>query len=884
MNYPIWELHGVGGGTLIALIAVLHVYVSHLAVGGGIFIWLTDRKATKTGDAQLLDYVRSHTWFFLLLTMVFGGITGVGIWFIIALVHPAATSTLIHAFVFGWAIEWVFFVGEIVALLIYHYYFETLGTKTRITIAFFYALFAWLSLVVINAILSFMLTPGAWLESRSFWDGILNPTYIPSTIFRTFIATMFAGLFGYITAVFRQDSEFRNRVIRYCSRWLLVSAVGVLFSGWWYYYAVPESVRIVALDINPDIRVFVTVFSVASVALIVLGTFLMLRLPLAVQRVVVACLVVVGLAWIGGFEYAREIARKPFVIMNYMYSNSILSSDKEMLDSGGVLPHAKWVSVHEVTPENHLSAGKELFNLQCLSCHTAGGLRNDITARVQGYPELGIRSLIEGVGRVSDYMPPFCGTAHEKDALAGYIAGNLAGTSIDDTVKECSITPTDAVIPPFDAATSEYVLLAWNDLGMHCVSDCDKWFTILPPANTIEAQLIRRGELPALVDTGVTITYAIETQHQHPEGHSDFWKYSESTFGKAIAPPLGLAGTGVIGEMAYDGEKGVYAARLVPVVPYRDDGGYNPYPLFTLEAREKSTGALLATTTAVAPAATEMGCRNCHGGTWRFADRTGVSDETAQAILEAHDRINGTTLLAEARAGKPKLCQSCHADPALASAGLEGVLTFSSAMHGWHANYMPKLGADACMMCHPSSPNGATRCQRGVHTVAGVTCVDCHGSIADHALSLLMAEREKPQAQRLMKNLVPTLVQSLDQVQPRSPWINEPDCLTCHADFEPPKAGYSSFNVWASGMDELYRMRTDNTGIRCQACHGSTHAEYPTSNPYGRHLSNTQPMQYMGTPYPIGEDQACAICHKQTMESPVHHELMDRAARLRVSE
>ncbi|HES59796.1 MAG TPA: cytochrome C, partial [Caldithrix sp.] len=147
MNYPIWELTTLGGGSLIALIAILHVYISHLAVGGGLFLWLTDWKGFRENNADIHAFVKKHTWFFLLTTMVFGGMSGVGIWFIIALVSPAATSSLIHNFVFGWAIEWVFFVGEITALLIYHYKFDVLDRKSRLNVAFLYFLFAWLSLV-----------------------------------------------------------------------------------------------------------------------------------------------------------------------------------------------------------------------------------------------------------------------------------------------------------------------------------------------------------------------------------------------------------------------------------------------------------------------------------------------------------------------------------------------------------------------------------------------------------------------------------------------------------------------------------------------------------------------------------------------------------------
>ena len=67
------------------------------------------------GDRGYLDYLHRHARFFILLTVVFGAITGVGIWWTIGLASPLATEMLIRTFVFGWATEWVFFVVEIVA-------------------------------------------------------------------------------------------------------------------------------------------------------------------------------------------------------------------------------------------------------------------------------------------------------------------------------------------------------------------------------------------------------------------------------------------------------------------------------------------------------------------------------------------------------------------------------------------------------------------------------------------------------------------------------------------------------------------------------------------------------------------------------------------------
>ena len=158
MNYPVWDIPA--SGLLIAVIAILHVFVSHFAVGGGLFLVLVERKARRDGDDALLGYARQHSRFFILLTLVFGAITGVGIWFTIGLVHPPATSSLINTFVWGWAIEWTFFVTEIAAAMVYYYGWDRLSARRHMAVGWIYLAAAWLSLVVINGILTYMLTPG----------------------------------------------------------------------------------------------------------------------------------------------------------------------------------------------------------------------------------------------------------------------------------------------------------------------------------------------------------------------------------------------------------------------------------------------------------------------------------------------------------------------------------------------------------------------------------------------------------------------------------------------------------------------------------------------------------------------------------------------------
>jgi cytochrome bd-type quinol oxidase subunit 1/mono/diheme cytochrome c family protein len=879
MNYPIWELTTIGGGSLIALISILHVYISHLAVGGGLFIWLTDWKGYRENNPDIHDYVRKHTWFFLLLTMVFGGVTGVGIWFIIALVNPAATSSLIHNFVFGWAIEWVFFVGEITALLVYHYKFNVLDRKSRLNLAFLYFLFAWLSLFIINGILSFMLTPGQWLETKNFWHGFFNPTFFPSLVFRTCITIMVAGLFGYLTTVFLKDIAWRTKMMRYCSKWLLYPIPALILSGIWYYYSIPESVRLTNFDLNPQTSIVMNLFIILTIVIFVVGIFLSLRAQPLVQRIVTFVVLIIGLFWMGGFEYSREIARKPYVLSNYMYSTSLLKSDEAHVKKAGILGTAKWTSVNKITAENRIAAGHELFNLQCLSCHTVDGIRNDVAEQSERYTYLGILSMLTGQGRVQTYMPEFAGTKEEKTVLAGYITQELLNKEIEEKLAPFQVKALADKFVEFDSDTDEYVLFVWNDLGMHCISDSDPWFVILPPANTLEAQLIKRGEIPEIIQDGIILRYKAEPGFENPSEHVEFWTYAESNFGNKLERDIGLFGKGMDGTFDYDDDHNSFIVRAIPVVPYKDDDSYIPYPVFNVTAVDEESGEKLIETKVVTPVSTEMGCRNCHEGKWRFQNTAGIDPETSSNLLIAHDRLNDTDLFKKAKDGKPQLCQSCHADVAVGAVGKSGVLNFSAAMHGWHANYMPYNDARACVLCHPASKKGNTRCNRGMHSALGLTCINCHGTMQEHAIALLKSQLDHPAAGRLMRHLATRITTEIDEVNPRSPWVNQPDCLTCHEDFEKPEAGYNAYNTWNEDFSELYRMRTDNVGIRCQACHGSTHALYPANNPFNKNRDNIQPVQYSGMSYPIGSNLSCKVCHTVEMQDAVHHENMERMFR-----
>ncbi len=328
MNYPVWELTYSGGGLLMVIIAVVHVYVAHFAVGGGLFLVLTEMKAYRENDADILAYVKSHTRFFLLLSMVFGGITGVGIWFTISLLSPTATSTLVHIFVFGWATEWVCFLGEIVALLLYYYRFGKIDRSSHLTLGWLYFIFAWLSLFFINGIIDFMLTPGDWLETNNFWDGFFNPSMLPALVFRTALCLFLAGIFGFVTAVFVTKPHLRSKMLNYCSRWLLFPLPVMVLAAWWYLSVLPVDIKSMILGHSPEIVPAITLFGWLLPVFIILALMMRLNTRPRVQMVVAFVCLLTGLVYMGAFEWIREAGRRPYLIYGHTYSSNTYSHPK----------------------------------------------------------------------------------------------------------------------------------------------------------------------------------------------------------------------------------------------------------------------------------------------------------------------------------------------------------------------------------------------------------------------------------------------------------------------------------------------------------------------------------------------------------------------------
>ncbi|WP_419784136.1 multiheme c-type cytochrome [Maridesulfovibrio sp.] len=814
MEYPIWHLTTFGGGFWIAVIATLHVFVAQFAVGGGLFLVVTEKLAYKTESSELLDYVKKHSKFFLLLTMVFGGGSGVALWFTMALLSPEGTLVLVREFLFAWATEWVWFVGEIVALLIYYYYWEKMNRRDHLIIGWFYFIFAFLSLLTINGVVSFMLTPGQWVETRNFWDAIFNPTFWPALFFRTALCGMLAGLFGFVTAARIQDKGLRCMMVRFCGIWTLTGLALTVLSGYWYLnFLPPEQAMLVAYK-SHRVAFFMQVFKYTAPILLFGGLFMAICTPRKVNFSSAMLMLVAALLFYGSFEFMREAGRKPYVVWGEVYSTNITVEQAEKLKGKSILQAANWIpqDLRKLTDDNRLEAGLWMYQMQCGPCHSINGPMNDIVRRTSKYTAAGLDAFMSGMGLMNKYMPEFMGTAQERMALAEYI--HSIGPGYDPDLSEPEVKELEPA--SFDTG-QEYALMAWPLEGLRLIIDKDRTMSITDKGSVVRAQLFLRGDSPEIITEDV----------------------------KIVCKPKGMDET-----FEFSAEDGYFQSSPIEILPYTMDG-YDSLPPVEVQAYDME-GNMLTSTTIVLPVSTRPGCNNCHGGSWDIQDQGGFSAKTAADIVAVHDRDNNTDFKKRLKESEIIDCMACHDG--------ELQLDLSTALHGFHAVYLRETSNETCMMCHPQQS------LRGMHLDAGLECINCHGAMADHALSLLKTEGDKPVAKKLITLITPSDFE-LDEINARKPWEQQPDCLTCHVDFGDPETD-SAFNTWTEDKEGLFRNRKDEMdAVMCAACHNTPHAIFPAAN----ERDNLRALQFMGEAQPVGAGGTCTVCHEEDMDYPAHH-------------
>jgi hypothetical protein len=443
--------------------------------------------------------------------------------------------------------------------------------------------------------------------------------------------------------------------------------------------------------------------------------------------------------------------------------------------------------------------------------------------------------------------------------------------------------------------TTTYKVVGWNDLGMHCMDGKDySVYSILPPYNTFHAHVIDSSGKLVKSGSGISVTYQAVADptgsiNKSSIGKTNFWTFVQPLFGLKLAPDMGLVGFPMPGakntavKMRFDAPYNWFTGEGVPISPYDDKGNKNYYPMMRIIAKN-SRGTELARTDIVLPVSDELDCRSCHASGspntarpssgWVFLTNDPERDYKLNVLKVHDDRNLGSAVYQSAlqklalnpaglyatvtQNNKPVLCAGCHGSNALPGTGIAGIEPMTQAVHSRHANVLDPVSnlpldsvdnRSACYRCHPGSE---TKCLRGAmgNAVAAdgsmlMQCQSCHGNMSAVGSATRQGWFEEPSCQNCHTG---TAVKNNGQIRYTSTFeasglLRQAVDLTFATNANTPAAGLN-----------LYRFSKGHGGLQCEACHGSTHAEFPSSHTN----DNLQSVRLQGH---VGMLAECTACH-----------------------
>ncbi len=420
--YPVNEYGPIMPGLIMAGVAITHVFLAQFAVGGGMLLCYFQWLGMTGKFAPARTFIHGYFKALVMVSFVLGALTGVAIWMAAIQVGPQTIQMMIQNFHWVWAIEWTFFCLEITSGYCFYRYHERLTDREGMILLVIYSFASWGSLFWINGILSWQLTPGVWLVTENVWDGIFNPSFWPSLVFRTIVSLCLAALAACVVinlmpSVTRAvQAELIHRVGKFLLPMAAMPLVGI-----WYLAEMPADSRSWVTGGSPAMTLFMMGSIAASLAIGAYALIGIVYQKLFINGATATLLLFLAFGATAGGEFVREGSRKPFTIRGRLYSNGVKMKDVIRFRRYGITTYDPYpVRRKKEFPSPHLLTGAWTYRSLCSSCHTVDGM-NGLVHLVSTWDPDQMRLNIAKLQQTKPFMPPFAGRAEELEGLVQFL-------------------------------------------------------------------------------------------------------------------------------------------------------------------------------------------------------------------------------------------------------------------------------------------------------------------------------------------------------------------------------------------------------------------------------------------------------------------------------
>ncbi len=403
-----------GNSIIMAVVIFIHVFFAFIAVGGAALAVFAEWRGRRNHDDDYITMARQVTRF-LADMMKINGVLGVAI-VVLAIGLWGTFSRLLYSVMFWpFVTEGLFFLLLMIFSISYNNTWEKVSASTHMLFGLLTAFSAAVTAFLINGIWAFMMVPGNWIATQNRWDAFFNPILYESFLHMILPCFINGSLAVFIWSYWKSKkkdlhAEYYSKINRFTARIGGILIFLQPISGLSFLFKVKSATSNLPTP-NPWSQLWTglgrpylnAMMALAGVAVIFTILYWIIGHEKGRKFLVGSAMAMFVAFFMGG--YAREKARKPYLVWGTMHMNQLMVGEKAAATGGSEF------------------SGEQVFeDWGCRACHVFQGSGGSVGPELLDLNDrYSFEKLKVFLKNPPEDMPPFEGSDEELDALSKYV-------------------------------------------------------------------------------------------------------------------------------------------------------------------------------------------------------------------------------------------------------------------------------------------------------------------------------------------------------------------------------------------------------------------------------------------------------------------------------